>query len=138
MSIRDSKINPMSRINGFLQFFVRVIAATILLASLALAQNEKAVVNGKVTDASGAALTGVRIVLKPQGCSCKDCADPKKCECCPDQEATSDDSGKFRLNLVPGEYSVKASGSGFGVYQMKVTVAPGEHKDLNIHISKQG
>jgi hypothetical protein len=131
-------IKPVSGIHFSRHFFALVIVTVILLPSVAVAQSENAVVSGKVTDASGAVVTGVHIVLKPQGCSCKDCANPDKCDCCPDQEAVSDDSGNFRFTARPGEYSVKATMKGFGGFQQRMTVNAGEHKKLNIQISNKG
>jgi hypothetical protein len=84
----------------------------------------KGSVTGKVTDMSGVALPGADVVLKRVRCTCKDCPDPRKCDCCPPQlKIRSDEFGKFSFSVFPGEYSLQVK-SGNKSYSEKVEVRP--------------
>jgi len=96
--------------------------ATIMLsASLASLHGEEVSLAGKVTDASGAIISGAQIELRLQRCSCKDCPNPEKCDCCIDQlRADSNDSGVFRISARPGDYELTVKAPGFRVARQQV------------------
>jgi TonB-dependent receptor len=84
--------------------------AAILLSIPALAQSQKGVVSGTVTDVSGAILPGARIELEPRTA-----------------QQVSNAQGQFVVpNLVPGTYIVTVSYVGFKPYSTSVTVAAGQ------------
>jgi len=84
--------------------------AAILLSIPALAQSQKGVISGTVTDVSGAMLPGARIELEPRTAP-----------------QVSNAQGQFVVpNLAPGTYIVTVSYVGFKPYSTSVTVAAGQ------------
>ncbi len=95
-------------------------------ASLALAANERAVVEGRVTDRQGRAVAGIAVRGLPRG---KDIGWSPA--------AVTDSEGRFRLSLIaPAEYGFLLSWRGRTVItpeeddpaRLRVAVSPGERR----------
>jgi hypothetical protein len=101
----------------FSRYFQTLIAFSCLLASSALAQQGSSVtgsLNGSVTDASGALISGADItVTGPQG----------------QRTAKSDSLGRYAIdNLVPGYYDVTVEAPGFKKAESK-------HNEVVVNVS---
>src|ERR1700735_5582073 len=101
-----------------------LVVATLLLSNCASAFSQQpAVQPGVVTDVSGAVIPGATITAKPaQGGIAT--------------TATTDGQGAFQLaGLIPGDYVVTATATGFAPIHQQVTVVPltaDLHLTLNI------
>src|SRR5687768_2368910 len=95
------------------------ITATLLLAALGAvvplrAQEQRASIEGTVTDSSGAALPGATVEARSEAGGTA--------------SAVSDGTGAFRLQaLPPGRYEVSASLSGFTASVVNVSLSLGQH-----------
>jgi hypothetical protein len=95
------------------------IAAALVLAALGAvvplrAQEQRASIEGTVTDSSGAALPGATVEARSQAGATA--------------STVSDGSGAFRLQaLPPGRYEVSASLSGFTASVVNVSLSLGQH-----------
>jgi hypothetical protein len=110
---------------------VALVLSLVLAAAVALAQ-EKARIFGSVRDRSGAVVANVEVKVTPN-CTCSQCKDPAKCECCPDQiSVTTNSEGHFDLTVPTGSYTVRVRNT-----ELKVTVRAGEDQSLNITVDNE-
>ncbi len=87
------------------------------------AQTARATLAGTVTDASGTVIPNARITVKNVATGGS-------------TEAKADASGFFNVQeLVPGEYEVTASATGFSAKLSRVTLAPGAREKLDFALS---
>jgi|SRR5947209_14626573 len=109
-----------------------IIMAWGLTASNLLGQSEKGTIKGHVT-VEGSPREGVEIAVKKRGCTCDDCKNDPKCDCCPDQfTARSGQSGSFQFSVEPGTYVVVARNEKSA--SITVKVAARETKEVTIEI----
>jgi outer membrane receptor protein involved in Fe transport len=102
------------------------LALLLLLSSAALAQFEKGIIAGNVTDASGAVVVGATVTATGIGTNAV-------------RTATTDSSGSYTItNLSPGNYEVKVSQSGFGDVKQNVQVAPGVRAVSDVKLRAAG
>jgi len=93
----------------FKQKILALVSVLFLLATLQ-AQNPRGSLRGAVQDATGARIPSAKIVLESV-------ASPLR------REATSEDRGEFRIDdVVPGNYRVTVSATGFAPAQSEVSV----------------
>ena len=102
------------------------LAVLLLLSSAALAQFEKGVIAGTVTDASGAVVVGAAVTVTGAGTNAV-------------RTATTDGSGSYTVtNLAPGAYILKVTQTGFGVFQQSFQVSPGVRSVLDVKLKAAG
>lgn len=110
-------------------------AAIIFLTLAGSAHAAETSLTGKVQDASGAAVASARVSLKLEHCSCKDCPEPSKCNCCPDQRTvTADGSGSYSVSIPAGDYKVTVTAPGFKVVSKDIKLEAGQSVELNLKI----
>jgi hypothetical protein len=104
-----------------------------LCAACALGGQErgKATISGTITDKSGAALAGVNIELKSEHCDCSQCP-PHTCDCCPDQHATSNESGGFSFSAGHGVYLLRVKASGFRAFERRVDTETEDTQSMRV------
>ena len=111
--------------------YSRTFRSTLYLAvvvfaagACASASSSNATVSGTVTDPSGAAVTAASLSLHQVAGSAV-------------LTATSDCTGRFSFTgVAPGEYLLDASARGLNIVRTEtVSVAPGEEKELAIHLA---
>ena len=97
------------------------VAAFVVILSLTLqAQNPRGSLRGAVQDASGARVTGAKIVVESAASSMR-------------REAVSEDRGEFRLDdLTPGAYRITVSAAGFGQAQADVSIAVSSVREVTV------
>jgi len=97
------------------------LALFIILITTALqAQNPRGSLRGTVQDAGGARVVSAKIVAQLSGSSLL-------------REATSEDRGEFRLDdLLPGNYRITVSATGFAPAQSEVPVAVATVRDITV------
>ncbi len=105
-----------------------VLTAFLVVATACGAQEQgKARIFGAVTDKQGAAIPDAKIKVIPK-CKCSDCANPERCDCCPNQvTVTTGADGHFEVHVSPGSYTLETLGK-----QLEVTVGPNEDRSANI------
>lgn len=102
---------------------VLALLVTLLLTGTALAQNEAGQIAGKVTDSTGAAITGATIRVRSVDTGIV-------------RDATTDDEGFYLVNsLQPGIYEVTVNASGFAARTQKVRVSVGAARRLETQLS---
>src|SRR5262245_49533452 len=95
---------------------------TALFSIIALGQNEAGQIIGKVTDASGAAISGATIILKSVDTGVE-------------RRVMSDKDGFFLVTgLQPGVYEFTAQASGFAPGTKRVQVAVGARRRTNVQL----
>lgn len=102
-----------------------VFAAVVLIltSNLLYAQDSTATLSGIVTDASGKAISGVKV-------SAKNVATGRS------SEVLTDSSGHYTIpNLSAGDYEVVASTEGTAAAPSKVTIPPNAEQNLNLSMS---
>ncbi len=100
--------------------YSRMLAALLLVSSVAWAQQGAATLSGKVAAASGAAVAGASVSVKNAATG---------------QSTTTqtDGSGLYTVpNLTPGIYEVSVAAPGFATQSEKVTLAAGARQNLDI------
>src|SRR5215471_17113784 len=105
---------------------LRTLAAASLIVILSLgvvyAQTETGQITGTVLDQSGAAVPNVTITVRGVGTGVT-------------RTVTSAEAGTYTVtNLLPGEYVVSSSASGFAATEQRVTVAVGSKVGLDLHL----
>ena len=107
-----------SALNALIPF---VITLLLLPVAMVRAQINTADVIGLVTDASGAAMPGVKIALKSASTG-------------EERTATTDNTGNYVFTLLPvGHYSLRAEQSGFKTWNVPdVTLAAGDRVRLDV------
>jgi hypothetical protein len=116
-----------------------VVAVSCVLYSGAAAEGSEATVQGAVTDSSGAAIPGATITVHLKDCACRDCPDPKKCDCCPQSlSVTTSASGEYRVQLQAGSYSVTAEVAGFASRSAEITLRKSEVRKLSFRMETGG
>ncbi len=96
-----------------LNSFFKAIIAVIGTAGLVWCQTETGQITGTVTDPTGAAIQSATVDVKSLGTGAN-------------RTVTTGSSGDYSVtNLLPGEYNVSASASGFARTEQRVTVAVG-------------
>ena len=99
------------------------LAVLLLFSSAALAQFEKGVIAGTITDASGAVVVGAAVTVTGAGTNAV-------------RTATTDGSGSYTVtNLAPGAYMLKVAQTGFGEYQQNFQVSPGVRSVLDLKLT---
>lgn len=79
----------------------RTLLSALILALPLLSQVERASIVGRISDKSGAAMSGVEVAVTNEGTNTT-------------IRATSDESGSYSVvNLIPGSYSITATHTGF-------------------------
>jgi hypothetical protein len=102
---------------------VRALLLLVLSSVSVLAQNEAGQIAGKVTDTTGAAITGAAVTIKSTDTGIV-------------REATTDDEGFYLVtSLQPGIYEVTVNASGFAARTQKVRVSVGASRRLETHLS---
>jgi TonB-dependent receptor len=98
------------------QCFVALFLLEVLFAlSPAVAQVDRGIISGTVTDSTGAVLPGALVELQQKGPS-----------------AVSDAQGHFLIsNLLPGSYTLMVSYVGFSHFETSVTVTGGQIAHVN-------
>jgi len=92
----------------------------ILITTALQAQNPRGSLRGTVQDAGGARVVSAKIVAQLSGSSLL-------------REATSEDRGEFRLDdLLPGNYRITVSATGFAPAQSEVPVAVATVRDITV------
>ena len=105
---------------------VRIVLLVVLvLMKHGLAQSNSSVLRGQVTDPSGAAVTGVTVVVVPPVGAVL--------------SAQTNGQGVYEVKaLAPGKYTVDATAPGFALYENDdVEVTTGKVRQLNISLSIQ-
>ena len=108
----------------------RLFASSILLACFfaavsLLAQNPNGALRGEVEDATGARISGARIIVQSEGSSLS-------------REAVADNRGEFRLEgLLPGRYQVVAQANGFADAASEVEIAVSLVRDISVTLKPQ-
>jgi protocatechuate 3,4-dioxygenase beta subunit len=96
-----------------------VVASTLLGL-----ERTRVSLSGTVQDPSGAVISGVHVDAKLI-CKCSDCPDAD-CKCCPGAvSATTNESGEFRMSVVPGPYEITVSGPGVEAKTVEADVTAG-------------
>src|SRR5438552_3489435 len=81
-----------------------LVLATILICFCASAQNANGILDGRVTDSSGASIPGAKVTIENQGTGTK-------------QEFTTNSEGRFYLaQVLIGLYRVTVEQAGFQKY----------------------
>ncbi len=95
----------------------------MLVPCVLLAQEFRATISGSVTDAQGAAISGVKIAATEIRTGTK-------------TDTVSDSTGQYTLPfLAPGDYRLVAECAGFKSYERKgLTLGSGEHPMIDIHL----
>src|SRR5208283_2235557 len=102
------------------QTALAVTLFSILLTANLDAQNPRGSLRGRVQDAGGARVVSAKIVTQLSGSPVK-------------REATSEDRGEFRIDdLLPGNYHVTVSATGFAPAQAEVVVAVATVRDISV------
>ena len=102
------------------QSAVALTLFVVLLTASLHAQNPRGSLRGTVQDAAGARVVSARIVAQLSGLSIK-------------RDATSEDRGEFRMDdLLPGNYHVTVSATGFSPAEAEVTVAVATVRDITV------
>ncbi len=109
----------------FLLFIFSVVSLIVIsLTSPAWAQTQtSATLSGSVTDPRGATIASAQISVEqipPAGGPAR---------------AVSGSDGRFSLTLAPGRYRVTISRDSFAQVAQEITVAPGETRELNVHMT---
>jgi hypothetical protein len=92
----------------------------ILITTALQAQNPRGSLRGTVQDAGGARVVSAKIIAQLSGSSVQ-------------REATSEDRGEFRLDdLLPGNYRITVSATGFAPAQAEVSVAVATVRDITV------
>jgi hypothetical protein len=104
-----------------------IVVALLMLGifpAILLAQNETAVLSGRVLDPSGLAVPGsaIRLVRQSTGVA---------------REAVSDATGAYRFDLLePGEYSIRVTGAGFAAYEASaIHLQVAQASQLDVHLA---
>jgi len=102
----------------------RLLATSLLTASVLLAQRDLGTITGTITDPSGGVVAGAKVVLTETQTGTR-------------QEATTDGSGTYiRPLLRPGTYTVEVSAPGFKtVVQRDVLLGSGDRVGVNLALS---
>ena len=94
--------------------------AIAILAFAVQAQTPRGSLRGTVQDASGARVASARVVLQAVDSALR-------------REATSEDRGEFRLDdLLPGNYRITVSATGFAPAQSNVTIAVSSVREVTV------
>jgi vitamin B12 transporter len=109
----------------FLLFIFSVVCLIVIsFGSPAWAQTQtSATLSGSVTDPRGATIASAQISVEqipPAGGPAR---------------AVSGSDGRFSLTLAPGRYRVTISRDSFAQVAQEITVAPGETRELNVHMT---
>ena len=97
-----------------------VLLSVLLLSSALQAQNPRGSLRGAVQDATGARIPSAKIVVESIASSLR-------------REATSEDRGEFRIDdLLPGNYRVTASASGFAPAQSEVSILVSSVREITV------
>jgi len=95
-----------------------VAVLTILHVATVQGQNSRGSLRGAVQDATGARIASAKVVVRAASSSLK-------------REASTEDRGEFRLDdLVPGNYRINVSASGFAPAQADVSIAVSSVRDV--------
>ncbi len=96
------------------------VAAFIFLTLTLQAQNPRGALRGAVQDASGARVTGAKIVVESADSAMR-------------REAATEDRGEFRLDdLIPGRYRITVSAEGFAQAQADVAIAVSSVREVTV------
>jgi len=99
---------------------ISVVAAIIFLTLTLQAQNPRGSLRGAVQDASGARVTGAKIVVESADSAMR-------------REAATEDRGEFRLDdLIPGRYRITVSAAGFAQAQADVAIAVSSVREVTV------
>jgi hypothetical protein len=99
---------------------IRGTALAVIAVAAMQAQSPRGALRGIVQDASGARVPSAKIVLQATGSALR-------------REAASEDRGEFRLDdLLPGQYRMSVSASGFAEAQADVTIAVSLVRDVTV------
>src|SRR5450755_3898244 len=97
----SERLGSLLRISRPLPPALVLIFIAAVATSLLVAQNPNGALRGEIQDASGARVTGARIVAQSNGSSIA-------------REVTASPEGEFRIEgLLPGWYRVTATANGF-------------------------
>jgi Carboxypeptidase regulatory-like domain len=108
------------------------LALSLVLAGVVTPAQEKTRIFGSVRDRSGAVVANVEVKITPN-CTCSQCKDPVRCECCPDQiSITTNGEGQFDVKVPAGSYTVRVRNT-----ELRVTVRAGEDQSLNITVDNE-
>jgi hypothetical protein len=98
--------------------FVIALLATLLTALHA--QNSRGSLRGTVQDPTGARISSAKVVAQLSASSVQ-------------REATSEDRGEFRLDdLIPGNYRISVTATGFAPAQADVVIAVATVRDITV------
>src|SRR5215468_7369173 len=110
-----------SRILPWLTALCFCVVCVLFLGSRASAQSTTdGAVGGTITDSSGAAVSGAKVIIKNNGTNASD-------------STTTDDTGYFRIaKLAPAEYTLTVESNGFAPYKAEqVVVQIGTITEIN-------
>src|SRR6202050_2384280 len=97
-----------------------VVLFTLLLTAALHAQNPRGSLRGTVQDATGARIVSAKIVAQLSGSSIE-------------REALGEERGEFRLDdLLPGNYRVTVSATGFAPAQADVVIAVATVREVTV------
>src|SRR6266403_5364332 len=103
--------------------FTWILCVCLLLAAPMRAQVAGATISGTITDPQGGALAGARVSARAAATAVT-------------TDTTCNAEGAYNLlNLIPGDYVVSASSSGFSTSEAKVTLTVGVKQALNFTLT---
>src|SRR6266403_2895580 len=103
--------------------FTWILCVCLLLAAPMRAQVAGATISGTITDPQGGALAGARVSARAAATAVT-------------TDTTCNAEGAYNLlNLIPGDYVVSASASGFSTSEAKVTLTVGVKQALNLTLN---
>src|SRR5580700_2940384 len=98
------------------------IAILSVLVTVMFAQTETGQITGTIFDPSVAAIPNVTVIVK-------------SIETGATRTVTTSENGSYMVtNLLPGEYEVAATASGFSLVHQKVTLTVGAKATVDIHL----
>jgi peptidyl-tRNA hydrolase len=106
--------------NSLLRKATLLAVWTLALLIAAVGQNPRGSLRGTVQDATGARVASAKIVAQVVDSSLR-------------REATSEDRGEFRMDdLLPGNYRIVVSATGFAQAQADVVVAVSSVREVTV------
>jgi hypothetical protein len=99
---------------------IGIAVSLLLLLTAAHAQNPRGSLRGTVQDATGGRIRSAKIVVQSAGSSSR-------------REAVTEDRGEFRVDdLLPGNYQISVSASGFAAAQAEVAIEVSSVRDITV------
>ena len=95
----------------------------VLLFAPRLKAQQNASISGVVLDPSGAAIAGAEVTLESTAAGI------------PSSHLVSDASGRFGLDVSPGNYHLRIARASFAPHQQDLRLVPGERREITVHLS---